>query len=351
MHIIPTMTTQRVVVLLCHGSAFITTVLRLIHRSHIRRLWWDDFWAFCAMICSVVSIFLFLIMAPTRHIAGSGLAVSVSNSIMTAILVFYLAALWFARISIAVTIVRLLNDGTKFKSTAKCVSILFGLSATLLIILRIVNCGTKVDRPPVCQTPLYVARLDLTMDIAADIWLIIAPLVMLCRTNLSQQHRRLISGIFACGTLITVTSVLHIVFLMSNESIMTALTAHVQAGAAVVVCNLLVLVTYVYRKWGPQEVAPTLEPPKLPDVSGSIPTTEPSSMRSVIPTFPKLPLVTAPSRSSPQETRRVRSDSSSSHFSLTELGSSMLGGSSRDLSSFGVPTTTSRATRASNDGE
>lgn len=149
----------------------------------------------------------------------------------------------FARISIAVTIVRLLSDGV-FRAAAKTATCFFGLSGALLIVMRIVNCGTKLDKPPLCRMPRYVAYTELlcklassihhsyshncSVDIMADLWLIVAPLVLLFRTSLSHKHRRLIAGIFGCGLLITSTSVLHVTYLMSREYLMSALTAHIQ---------------------------------------------------------------------------------------------------------------------------
>ncbi|KAF9048940.1 hypothetical protein BJ165DRAFT_1072017 [Panaeolus papilionaceus] len=334
MRIVPTFNTQRVIVSVVHGLASITTVFRLLHRSRARRLWWDDFWALCATVCSLVTVLVFLL--PVRRLPevdrDNNFAVPVHASIMVVLLVFYVAGLWFARISIAVTIVRLLSDGV-FRAAAKTATCFFGLSGALLIVMRIVNCGTKLDKPPLCRMPRYVAYTELLLDIMADLWLIVAPLVLLFRTSLSHKHRRLIAGIFGCGLLITSTSVLHVTYLMSREYLMSALTAHIQLSVAVLVCNLLVLVAYVHQKYHSRGLGPS----RIPNTATiAHPTREASR-----PTTGLHPSCPCPPESDHQ--------TPISHVSLTELGSSMLGGSSRDMTSFGVCTLTSSAPRASDE--
>ncbi|PPR04820.1 hypothetical protein CVT24_007080 [Panaeolus cyanescens] len=273
--------------------------------------------------------------------AELGYFVPQKPSIVVVLMVFYLAGLWCARLSIAVTIVRMVNDN-KSRIVAKLFAVFFGLCAVVLILLRIFNCGTKFDKPPICVTPRYAVYVDLVLDILADIWLIAAPLLMLFRSNLSQKHKRLIAGIIACGVFIALASVLHIAFLMTRELLMVAITAHVQTTVAIVVCNLLVLVTFAYQRfpvwfgrWGSSR--------REREIDGDA-----HAMGRIRGTSPAQTNVEGGCPSPPDGHREALNgeESAISHLSLTELGSSMLGGSSRDYPSFGVVTNASSGVRS-----
>ncbi|KAF9045270.1 hypothetical protein BJ165DRAFT_151005 [Panaeolus papilionaceus] len=306
--ITPSTIAKKVVLSTFHGLAFITTTLRLFHRYRVRRLWWDDFWALCALLCAIVTYSVFWIRLINGHRKALTLAIMIAA---------YVAGLWCARISVAVTLVRLLNKG-RFKTVSKIVTVALSISGGVLVLLRILNCDTRFDRPPYCKTPRTVVYLELILDLLSDAWLVAAPLVMLYRTNLSAKHRQIITWVFSCGILTTATSILHIFCLITRQDNLVVVTSHVQLGVAIAVCNLLVLVTYVYRKIQPREETHTLAPPRILTIH-----TRPNST-------PPTPLTSMPeSVSRATETR---------DFDLTELGSSMLGGSSRDMDTFALHT-------------
>jgi len=55
---------QTVVLVISHSTALVTTVLRLVHRFQTRRLWWDDLWAFIALIFDAIVLTLFMVLPP-----------------------------------------------------------------------------------------------------------------------------------------------------------------------------------------------------------------------------------------------------------------------------------------------
>ncbi|KAF9048941.1 hypothetical protein BJ165DRAFT_1071966 [Panaeolus papilionaceus] len=319
---------KRTIISIFHCLAIVTTVLRLAHRHCTRRLWWDDLWAFFALICSVTTFVLFWCISWLRPRIDDTIPVPLISFLAVGILVFYVAGLWCARISVAVTIVRLLCDG-KFRTIAKIVTFLFGVGATVLILVRVFQCGVKFDKPPLCGIPAHTVYTELVLDLLADAWLVSAPLVMLFRIarSLSSAHRRLISCIFSCGLFTTAASIVHIVFMAAQRSSLTGFSAHIQLGISIVVCNLLVLVTYVYRKYQPHEETQTLQHPPIPTLDTPQATELGRSRES------------RPAGLSPPDTTASRDNQGGLTFlSFTELGSSMLGGSSRDTAASEVYT-------------
>lgn len=51
-----------------HGLAVIATLFRLFDRHRMRRLWWDDFWAFVALLMDIPLMIAFFL----RPESGSG---------------------------------------------------------------------------------------------------------------------------------------------------------------------------------------------------------------------------------------------------------------------------------------
>ncbi|KAF9034546.1 hypothetical protein BJ165DRAFT_1563271 [Panaeolus papilionaceus] len=240
-----------------------------------------------------------------------------------------IAGVWCARISVAVTLVRLLNKG-RFKTISKIVTVALSIDGGVLVLLRILNCNTKFDKPPYCKTPRTVVYLELILDLLADAWLVAAPLVMLYQAkHLSVKHRQIITWVFSCGLLTPATSILHLSCLITRQDKLAEVTAHVQLGVAIVVCNLLVLVTYVYRKIQSREETHTLTSPRIFTIHTGPNLTTPTPLTSM----PESVLHTAETRD----------------FDLTELGSSMLGGSSRDMDTVLHTINTNTPTETSND--
>lgn len=49
-------------ILASHSIAFLTTFFRLVHRFKTRRLWWDDFWAFIALLSDLFVWIIFMVI-------------------------------------------------------------------------------------------------------------------------------------------------------------------------------------------------------------------------------------------------------------------------------------------------
>lgn len=117
--------------------------------------------------------------------------------------------------------------------------------------------------------------LNLTInsaDCVADLWLLFAPAYVLWQMKLQRAQRNLILTIFLCGVFTSLASIAHVVFILVNSPLWLRLTGHIevslflkkiwcfmmskywliyswciQVAVAIIVSNLLVVVTYVYR--------------------------------------------------------------------------------------------------------
>ncbi|KAF8995902.1 hypothetical protein BDQ17DRAFT_1250282, partial [Cyathus striatus] len=227
-----------------HAIAVVSTALRLSYRKYAHRLWWDDLWAFLGL----VFIIPFWILYMTADLIPSTNQHLVIFWRLAHVIVFTVV-LWCARLSVAVTIVRILPEGM-FRRCAKMVSAIFALMCTALIVQKFSRCGVmSLAKLAYCKTPRWTATLELSTDVVADVWLIFSPAYMLYKTHLRSNHRRLIIAIFACGFLTTIASIVHCIYIYLNKVQEIAISGHIQAATSVVVCNLLVLVTYLYRAY------------------------------------------------------------------------------------------------------
>lgn len=106
-------------------------------------------------------------------------------------------------------------------------------------------------------------------DIISNIVLVVIPLYLLWHSSLPKGPRYTISAVFATTILTTSVCVVHAIYETSTNEILDGETAHLevrpppstlitiscvteasitQSATTVLVCNLLVLVTYVYRR-------------------------------------------------------------------------------------------------------
>ncbi|PPQ69681.1 hypothetical protein CVT24_001214 [Panaeolus cyanescens] len=241
----PNLPSQQVIIVIVavpQAVACLTTVLRLTVQYLTRKLWWDDFWAGFAQVCAIV------LWAVSMELPMGGLySRPLQIFSIIGMLLFYTAALWAAKISVAVTIVKLLAPGS-FRTWAKWAVCAFGLMWFGLSVQRLFACGANFNVMPFCRVPVYTGFLELGTDLASDFWLVGAPLTMLWKIKLSKYHRRLIGGAFACAVATTIASIVHIYYIIIKDDVWTGLSGHIQVGVSLVVCNILVLSTYIYRR-------------------------------------------------------------------------------------------------------
>jgi len=89
---------------------------------------------------------------------------------------------------------------------------------------------------------------QVSTDCISDAILVILPLKILWRVKLPRRQRRMILTVFASSAIVSIFSLVHgIPQTLPDTSIQFSLTLNLETTSALVVCNLLVLVTYMYR--------------------------------------------------------------------------------------------------------
>ena len=84
------------------------------------------------------------------------------------------------------------------------------------------------------------------MEVICNLVLVALPIAMLWNVKLARIPKILILVVFAAGIINAAASYTHAIFL-SPQTPMTGMTANIQCALDVIVCNLLVTVTFTYR--------------------------------------------------------------------------------------------------------
>ncbi|KZP25344.1 hypothetical protein FIBSPDRAFT_783324 [Athelia psychrophila] len=247
----PTTTTSRAVITTFVGLAIIFTVFRLVYRFRIRRFWWDDAWASVALIFQFMLVVAFWIRT---DVPGVGpLNQSKHNRIIAYWILTngFTCVLWSARLSMLYSIIRITPPMMRLRRVAYCCGILFvamwaGLLAQKLYIC-ISDLSWQLKPAPQCHLGQSVAILELVTDFSSDAILIVLPLRLLWGVNLPRHMRKLLFSIFSASCLVTIVSTIHATFLLGPAGLLEGLTANVEASVSLIVANLAVIVTHVYR--------------------------------------------------------------------------------------------------------
>jgi len=249
-----------------HIFASLVTALRLAIRLRARRFWWEDAAAALALAASVVSgVALWLNFSPldctdacpakNPRVIGTWVALSIHP-----------LALWSTRLSILLSILRVVPPGW-LCNVARASLVLFVAMWATTLILKVATCASHADwetrAPGLCPLDTGIAIVELITDISGDVILVFLPLRLLWRTRLQVQLRVLTRTVFAMSILSSAVSVAHTVFLIPTASFASALTVELQLCVSLIVCNLLVIVTFVYRYFLGSDIEETLSSTQL----------------------------------------------------------------------------------------
>lgn len=214
-----------------HGVAIVCTIFRLVYRGWTRHVWWEDAWAAVSLISDVLVLACIWIY-PSSNLPSWFLAVTLT------------CVMWAARMSIIFCVIRITNhSGRKLH---RWITYLIALSFLCMWIALLVQ---KIDvcRFQACQMSESVALSQLITDVFADFSLVAAPLQIWKNVGLSRGRKILVLSSFGASILITATTIPLSVILFWPLSDTTLIFAHVRAAVSLIVCNVLVIVTFTYR--------------------------------------------------------------------------------------------------------
>ncbi|KAH6910332.1 hypothetical protein BKA70DRAFT_1560933 [Coprinopsis sp. MPI-PUGE-AT-0042] len=233
-----------------HAVAVSATILRIRIRWRGAKLWWDDYLAAAAMLIDValaVSFWLmFEVLDDWSSIASSVTKLAWMNIMM------YFSIFWISRVSLALSIARALFFIFFIFACILGGSLCIWSPAIYppgaIILEEYKNCQPG--------TPRYVLAGGLTasVDFLSDILAISVPLTFLWRITLPPSERRLVHGAVSATILTTLSTVVTCVFWYAHIDmgpdfrIIIAGILYQQAAMSLITCNLLVVVTYWWRK-------------------------------------------------------------------------------------------------------
>ncbi|KAG2146309.1 hypothetical protein DEU56DRAFT_170594 [Suillus clintonianus] len=218
-----------------HSIAIASTVFRLVYRGWTRRVWWEDAWAAVSMISDVLCL-------ATIWVKPSASSPLIFPPWVLAIALT--SVLWAARMSVIFSIIRIANhSGSKVhRWIPHLIAVSFACMWVALLVQKINICIFHG-----CQMAKTVAVSQLITDVIADFSLVAAPLQLWSNVGLSRSRRILVLSSFGASLLITAITIPHSVVLFSPLSETTLIFAHVKAALSLVICNVLVIVTFAYR--------------------------------------------------------------------------------------------------------
>ncbi|KAG2358273.1 hypothetical protein BDR07DRAFT_1612023 [Suillus spraguei] len=213
-----------------HSIAIICTIFRLVYRGWMRQLWWEDAWAALALIADVVCL------------ACIWIDDVISSWILT---IAFTTGLWAARMSVIFSIIPIANhSGSKIhKRITSLVVVCFACMWTALLVQKISICEYHS-----CRMDKSVAVSLLITDVIADIVLVVVPLYLLQTIGRPRSSMILVQFAFGASLLVPAFTIPHSALLLLNiYNTNTLMFAHIKAALSLIICNLLVIVAFLYR--------------------------------------------------------------------------------------------------------
>ncbi|KAG2146298.1 hypothetical protein DEU56DRAFT_787361 [Suillus clintonianus] len=215
--------------LVSHSIAILCTIFRLVYRASTGYFWWEDVWAAISLIADVVCL------------ACIWLDRRITSWILT---IAFTSVLWAARMSIIFSVIRIANhSGCKIhKQITYLIAASFACMWAALVAQKISICELHH-----CSMGKSVALSHLITDVIADLSLVATPLHLWRKVGLSRSRKILVLSAFGASLLVTAITIPHSIILLKVHNTTTMIFAHVKAALSLIICNLLVIVTFLYR--------------------------------------------------------------------------------------------------------
>ncbi|KIJ13009.1 hypothetical protein PAXINDRAFT_81922, partial [Paxillus involutus ATCC 200175] len=225
-----------------HGLAIIITLFRLLYRWYMLIFWWEDAWAALALVFDIGCLVSVWMEVPPQNSEFHRVHAFIDIMANWILSVTLTCIIWCARMSILCSIVRIANPSPKLRRIAYCIAAVFSTMGIALVAQKIVMCSLDS-----CKFMSHIAITQLVTDVVSDAMLVAASVRFLRDVKLSRKRRVLILSTFSASILITAVTILHSVLLLQEPTTGTVVIGHVKAGLSLLLCNALVLVTFVHR--------------------------------------------------------------------------------------------------------
>ncbi|KIJ64124.1 hypothetical protein HYDPIDRAFT_175806 [Hydnomerulius pinastri MD-312] len=231
------------------GLAFLFTIFRLWLRYKIHRLWWEDVWAaiaLCSGASGLMGLWIFLKTTGESYMVGVWIYAFA-----------FTCTVWFVRMSLLCSILRIVYSSQRLRRMILAIAVLFALMWAGLIAQKLYKCTTDMSWQStpqrkdhqLCRLSSSMAAYELFTDITSDAILILTPIRLLWNVKLPRKQRRMILLIFSSNIVMTMLSIFHAVCMLAHITALTSTTTDFESGLSLFICNLLVIVTFSYRKF------------------------------------------------------------------------------------------------------
>ncbi|KAG2008826.1 hypothetical protein CC2G_014215 [Coprinopsis cinerea AmutBmut pab1-1] len=231
-----------------YSVAILTSIVRLVHRLKRRQIWWDDFWSFIALLLAAYNLIVALLLNLPDS-AEETYTVVESSFLLYSVYQLHPAIIWASRLSILVTVVRFLSPGRNRVVSFWSAVVLFVMWLAVAI-SAIFYCGYPLMTIPGgddCVYQMWPTAVALSCNVTATIWLVGWPIYLFTRIKLARPGRNLIVACFSTGLLLGALDIFHAANLLTLNQKIINVSGHLEVMVALVLCNLLVLVAYIYR--------------------------------------------------------------------------------------------------------
>ncbi|KAF9473412.1 hypothetical protein BDN70DRAFT_843503 [Pholiota conissans] len=279
----------RVCMTILHALAILSAMYRLYRRRKTRQLWRDDYFAALSLVLECVyfpSLWLPVLASRKALVAASWIAKVLSPSL-----------LGFSRVSLAFSIARVIPPNQPMRYASIWFAWFSAIVGIVLSVSGAITCAHKdwqQSYPYQCRLPIASVIFRVCMDIFSDIVLIIIPFwAFWRRLKLPRTSRRLIKACFAASILTFLSCLSAAAVLLqryyanspeknAETGFLVSVMPHLMASIALLVCNMLVVVTSVYRFFRSENPQPVTES-TTSQVSNSDITNNDTRTASVLP--------------------------------------------------------------------
>ncbi|KAF8436557.1 hypothetical protein L210DRAFT_3452039 [Boletus edulis BED1] len=229
--------------------AIVATLFRLVFRLRIRRFWWEDMWAAVMVVCGTTFVIAQLVAFKTANYEAALITGWMAS-------VAFTCTVWTSRISLLYSTIRVISPLSPLRTFTRVVTVLLLLFWAMVIVLKISQCvhDTKPTysiggkRRPICVLSEETVLFELITDCVSDAILLYLSLKILWRLKLPRRQRRMILSLFSSNVLMSMFSLFHAICqLVIPLKTAQYIAFDAELTSALIVCNILVVVTYIYR--------------------------------------------------------------------------------------------------------
>ncbi|KAF5392775.1 hypothetical protein D9757_001010 [Collybiopsis confluens] len=237
--------------------ALSTTVTRICARYRNRRLWWDDGWALLALGFAATMDVSSLLGSDEKP-ANNNRRTRIMHSWIT--LVTYTVGIWCARITLLMSILRLIPTFFTLRRITEFASIAFLLMCLSVFIPTIYFCVSDLfwgthDVPSWGSYASGDPALALLSNKSGQPQAKVCIFALFLTSDCDERPEclRMLVIMFSATLITSIISILHAVFLVSSAWNLAAVAVEAQMSTALTVANLAILTPYLYRLIKPEE--------------------------------------------------------------------------------------------------